>query len=247
MDNNNSKDLVPQNAWNLEIDWEYTQTLENLLDEVNVKMREGLSLQDVLYHRTIPQENTLDNNPMPYDKYTYNQFDLYQSRTSKGYKPAIGIRHICNDIWDAIYYITRNHEVFRGRIHGTVSIVETVMIHLGLRGIDRILQDRPSIVKERLDAIHKGSKERRKMGKLPRYVFVNFTEKRDDQQNVWCQNVGDYARMGAIAEDYDWTMSFVVQMAMIVAMACSEKLPEEMRKNAVDEVRCFIEFLDKYF
>jgi len=69
----------------------------------------------------------------------------------------------------------------------------------------------------------------------------------DTQQNVWCQSPQDYAGAATIAEDYGWSMVFVVQMAMLMAIATSEKLPMEMKNNAIEEVKFFIEFLNKNY
>jgi len=257
MEENNRKDLIPRpstelksipaDAWALE-DEEDTQTLENLLNEVDTQMRGGLPLTEVLRRKLLPPEMTSSTSLlMTDDNYASDQLEFYRTKTSKGYRPAIGIRNVRADIWDAVYFITRNHEEFSGKAHRIVSIVETCMIHMGLRNMNLILEGRPKIVKERLEAIRKGSKERRRRGKPQQYEFVNFTDTLETQQNVWCQSSQDYARAATIAEDFGWSMGFVVQMAMIMAIATSEKLPTEMKNNAIEEVKFFTEFLDKAY
>jgi len=255
MEENKHKDLVPRNKselqpmhsdpWALE-DEEYTQTLENLLNEVDTTMRGGMQLEDILRQKLLPQGTTSGSTSLQIDdNYANDRLEFYRSKTSKGYRPSIGIRRGCADIWDAVYFITRGREEFPGKAHRVVSIVETCMIHLGLQVMNLILERRPKVVQERLDAIRKGGKERRRRGKPPQYDFVNFTDTMDTQQNVWCQSQQDYARAATIAEDYGWSMLFVVQMAMIMAIATSEKLPMEMKNNAIEEVKFFVEFLNK--
>jgi hypothetical protein len=69
----------------------------------------------------------------------------------------------------------------------------------------------------------------------------------EKQQNINCLYAGDYARASMIAADYDWPVSFVVQMALIAAIASSTRLPAEMVTNAREEIGYFNEYLNKYF
>jgi hypothetical protein len=121
------------------------------------------------------------------------------------------------------------------------------MIHLGLHELDFLLAGRPKLVEDRLQAIRKGAKEKRRRGKPAQYSFVNFTDTLDKQQNVWCLSPEDYARAATIAEDFSWDMGFVVQMAMIMAIASSEKLPESLRKDAIEEIKFFNEYLERSY
>lgn len=245
--NNNLPVPVNNAIWKTEDD-DDLQPLENLMHRVDVEIARGNQVPDILRRRLLPQKAIFnDQQTMTDDKYADYALDFYRTKTSKGYNPAIGIRHLRSDIWDAVYFITRSSEEFSGKALRVVSIVETCMIHLGLHGLDFLLAGRPKLVEDRLQAIRKGGKEKRRRGKPAQYSFVNFTDTLDKQQNVWCLSPEDYARAATMAEDYGWDMGFVVQIAMVIAIASSEKLPESLRKDAVEEVKFFGEYLDRYY
>jgi len=247
---NNSKLLVPgsESDWLTEDAYEDIQSLEKLLDRVDAEVKRGREIPDILRRRLLPQKTTFNGQPVMTDEeYIDYKLNFYRTKTSKGYKPAIGIRHLRADVWDVVYLITRSPEEFPGEVLRVVSIIETCMIHIGLHGLDLLLVGRPKLVTERKEAIRRGSKERRRRGKPAHYTFINFTDSLDKQQNVWCLSTNDYARAATIAEDYGWDMGFVVQMAMIIAIANSETLPENLRKDAVEEVEYFKEYLNKVY
>lgn len=243
----NNKSLIKHDAWELEGPDEAIYPLDALLDRVNEEIMQGRDIKDILHRRRLPQVNPATGQSLMTDEqYASYALDFYQTRTSKGYHPAIGIRHMRADIWDTVYLITRSSEVFSGKAARLVSIVETCMIHVGLHGLDILLAGRPKVVQNRKNAIWKGGKEKRRMPRLGPYKFVNYTDVEEKQQNIWCLSPEDYARTAAVAEDYGWDMGFVVQMAMVIAIASSEKLPESLRKDAEEEVRFFREYLNRY-
>ena len=243
----NNKSLIKHDAWELEEPDEATYSLEALLDGVNKAMAQGREIKDILRRRQLPQLDPATGQPlMTEEEYTDYTLDFYSTKTSKGYKPAIGIRHMRSDIWDMVYLITRSPEVFPGRYCRLVSIVETCTIHAGLHGLDLLLAGRPKVVQNRKNAIWKGGKYKRRRPRLPPYKFVNFTDTEEKQQNIWCLSPEDYARIAAIAEDYGWDMGFVVQMTMVIAIASSENLPESLREDAKEEAKFFEEYLNRY-
>jgi len=245
--NNNLPVPVNNNAWITEGD-DDLQSLESLMHRVDVEIARGNQVPDILRRRLLPQKVIFnDQQMMTDDKYADYALDFYRTKTSKGHNPAIGIRHLRSDIWDSVYLITRSSEEFPGKALRVVSIVETCMIHLGLHGLDLMLVGRPKLVEERKAAIRKGGKEKRRRGKPAQYSFVNFIDALDTQQNVWCLSPEDYARAATIAEDFGWDFGFTMQMAMITAIANSETLPESLRKDAVEEIKFFNEYLERSY
>jgi len=243
----NDKSLIKRDEWELEEPDQVMYPLEGLLDRVDREMAQGREIKDILRRKPLLQVDPTTRQPLMTEKeYLEYSLDFYQTKTSKGYNPAIGIRHIRSDIWDIVYLITRSPEVFPGKACRLVSIVETCMIHVGLHRLDLLLVGRPKIVKNRKNAIWKGGKAKRRRLRLPPYKFVNFTDTEDKQQNIWCISPEDYARTAAIAEDFGWDMGFVVQIAMVVAIASSEKLPDDVREDAEEEMEFFREYLAKY-
>jgi len=243
----NEKSLIKRDQWELEEPQEAVHSLEALLERVSKEMTQGGEVKDILRRRRLPQVDPGTGQPLMTDEqYMEYSLDFYQTRTSKGYHPAIGVRHLRADIWDTVYLITRSPEAFPDKACRLVSIVETCMIHVGLHQLDILLVGRPKVVKNRKNAIWKGGKEKRRRIRLGPYKFVNFTDTEEKQQNIWCLSPEDYARTAAVAEDYGWDMGFVVQMAMIMAIANSEKLPDDMRKDAKEEMKFFKEYLNSY-
>lgn len=243
----NDKSLIKHTSWELEEPEEAIYPLDALLDRVNEEITQGRDIKDILHRRRLPQVDPATGQSLMTDEqYASYALDFYQTRTSKGYHPAIGIRHVRSDVWDMVYLVTRSPEAFPGKACRYVSIVETCMIHVGLHGLDLLLAGRSKVVQNRKNAIWKGGKEKRRRPRLGPYKFVNFTDIEEKQQNIWCLSPEDYARTATVAEDYGWDMGFVVQMAMVIAIASSEKLPESLRKDAEEEVRFFREYLNRY-
>jgi len=233
--------LVNSSAWVTE-DADM-MSLENLLLEVERAIATGGQLSDILQRRALSSPYTTPSTKHV-ESSVGNLVDFFRVKEAK---PYIGIRNIRAEIHDSVYYITRSKDEYPGKSTRVVSLVQTCMIHLGLHVLDQILTNRPKVVDDRLDAIRKGSKEKRRRGQPPQYTFVNFTETMDKQQNIACLSPQDYARAVAISVDYAWPLSFVIQIAMIIAIANSEALPSEMVKNAREEVKYLVEYLDKYY
>ena len=244
----NEKSLVERDPWALENGSdEVMYSLEALLNMVTKEMARGNEVKDILRRKRLPRIDPTTGQPlMTENEYSDYLVDFYATKTSQGYKPAIGIRHMRSDIWDTVYLITRSSEEFSGKACRLVSVVETCMIHAGLRGLDLFLAGRPKVVQDRIDAIRKGGKEKRQIIRPGKYKFVNFTDVEEKQQNIWCLSPEDYARTAALAEDYGWDMGFLVQIAMIIAIANSEKLPGYLRNDALEEVEFFRSYLDSY-
>jgi len=241
--------LVKRDEWQLEEvnTNEVMLPLEGLLESVSHEIVKGHELKDILRRRPLSKiDPTTGKELMPTNQYADYLMEFYSTRTSKGHNPAIGIRNLRSDIWDVVYLITRSPDDFPEKACRTVSIVETCMIHVGLHGLDLLLIGRPKVVKDRLNGIRKGAKEKRRKPRLGPYRFVNFIETMEKQQNIWCLSPEDYARVATIAEDYGWDMGFVVQMAMIFAISNSTKLPKYLRNDAAEEVGCFKNYLNNY-
>jgi hypothetical protein len=245
---NNQSEIKPS-AWELEKPDKFMYSLEALMHKVNKDITQGEDINEILRRKRLPQVHpTTGRRLMTDEQYMDYSLSFYQTRTSKGYNPAIGIRHVRSDIWDTVYFITRSPEDFPGKALRLVSVVETCMIHVGLHGLDLLLVGRLKIVQNRKNAIRKGGKEKRRRRLIPpSYRFVNFVDVEEKQQNIYCLSREDYARAAAIAEDYGWDFGFVIQMAMITAIASSEKLPENLRNNATEEIAYFKEYLNKVY
>jgi len=242
-----SKSVVKRDRWQLEDPEDALPSLEDLLVEVNQELSSGKRIEEVLTREALVQVDPVSGKPhMREEGYRGEALEFYSSKTSKGHNPAIGIRGVRSDIWDTVYFITRSNEVFPEKACRVVSIVETCMIHVGLYKLDILLSGRPKVVKSRLNAIWKGAKEKRRRRQIGPYRFVNFTEREEKQQNIWCLASQDYAHIATIAEDYGWDMSFVVQIAMILAITRSSKLPRYLVNDATEEMKAFNEYLNSY-
>jgi transcription antitermination factor NusG len=248
-----NKDLIPNgkkklptpvngNAWQTEQDSEF-ESLEDLLNIVEENINKGANIAQVLRRKYLPESKNEGTNHFNNNS---SQVILEYIR-EKTAKPYVGIRHLCTVIYDSIYFITRDRGAYPGKAVRMVSVVTTTMIHYGLSGLDTLLSGRLKVVEERLESIRLGSKEKRRKGQLPQYVFVNFVETMDKQQNIACLCQQDYARATTIAVDYGWTLGFVIQIAMAIAVASSERLPVNMVKDAKEEVRYFQEYLNKNY
>lgn len=244
----NDKSLTKHDAWELEEPDEAQYSLEALLEWVNTALAANKEIGEVLHRRLLLGANhTTDQILMKDEEYSDYALNRYRMATSKGHSPAIGIKHVLSDVWDAIYLITRSPEIFGGKASRLVGIVETCMIHVGLYGLDRLLAGRPKVVQKRKAAIWKGGKEKRLSLEPRQYKFVSFTNTKEKQQNIYCLSPQDFARAATISEDYDWSMGFVVQMAMVIAIASSEKLPDNLREEAKEEVRFFEQYLNSFY
>ncbi|MCK4782956.1 MAG: hypothetical protein KAV87_04335 [Desulfobacteraceae bacterium] len=232
---------VDNSAWQTE-DADF-ESLEDLLSLVEVNISKGGYIADVLQRKYLPEGEKKTTSPIETNSGQYT-LQYIQDKSTKSY---VGIRNLRAGISDATYYITRNRKEYPGSVVRLVSIVQTAMLHYGLHGLDMLLSGRTKVVEDRLEAIRLGSKEKRRRGQTPQYTFVNFIDVLDKQQNITCLSQQDYARATTIAIDYGWPMSFVVQMAMIIAIAGSERLPEDIVKDAREEVRFFTEYIHKNY
>lgn len=260
MTDDNDKALLPQgnnnqhereikpSAWELESPDESVYSLEALMDKVNRSLVQERDISEILRRRRLPQAHPATGQQLMTDEeYIEYNMGFYQTSTSKGYNPAIGIRHVLTDIWDTVYFITRSPEDFPGKALRLVSIVETCMIHVGLYWLGLLLVGRPKLVQNRKNAIRKGGKEKRRRLRPASYRFVSFVDTEEKQQNIYCLSREDYAQAAAIAEDYGWDFGFVIQIVMIIAIANSESLPGNLRENAIEETTYFKEYLNTVY
>ena len=235
-----SPQKVDNSAWVPEDDG--FESLEDLLSLVEESISRGGYTDDFLKHKYLPGGR--EEEGIAESSSGQPTLDYIRHKSARSY---VGIRHLHIVIFDAVYYITRNREEYPGKAVRLVSIVETIMLHYGLHGLDMLLSNRPKVIEDRLEAIRLGDKERRRRGQAPEYTWVVFTEGKEKQQNITCLIEQDYARATTIATDYDWTLSFVVQIALILAIAGSQRLPNHTVKDAKEEVRYFQEYLEKHY
>ena len=240
--NPNPHQKVDNSAWKLEEPYE-NESLEDLLSLVETRIDSGGCIDDILERRYLP-EGEGDDRSLAETGPARNAIEYIRNKTTRS---QIGIRHLITVVHDAIFFITRSHGDYPGKAVRLIGVVETVMVHYGLHGLDMLLSDRSRVVAERLEVIRLGGKEKRRRGQPPPYGFVMFTDTRQTQVNITCLSQRDYARASRIAEDYGWTLGFVMQVAMVIAVAGSERLPADMVEQSREEVIYFQEYLDKYY
>ena len=66
------------------------------------------------------------------------------------------------------------------------------------------------------------------------------------QRNIYCYDRTDYARMEKIHNEYKWDMGFTIQMAVVVGIMHSERLPEELKEKAKQEVEALEKWIEQF-
>jgi len=160
---------------------------------------------------------------------------------SESRQAYVAVRHILREL-DQLFDGLPYYKGVSGKAYQRTTAIHCALTHTGLRYLEDMLIGRRSLQHAISDALDRG----RSPIRVSPYEWEYFHLIPTKQRNIWCYDRQDYARLERIATDYGWTLGNTIQMAMVVGIHHSEKLPKPYRDLAAKEVENFKMWVGKF-
>lgn len=157
-------------------------------------------------------------------------------------QPFVAVRHLLRELATLFTYIVLDTGLFSGRAYRYITAVQCTLVHVGLYHLESMLTGRRTFREKIIEAGRQG--QRIYTLEPPVWQFFHLMPTR--QRNLYCYDRSDYARMEKIHEEYRWDMTYIIQMAMVVGIVHSEKLPQSLRDLAEKEVEALKQWIGQF-